>query len=184
MAALANTLFTIAMVPAAVGTATAWSGPPLTAIRGESRTDAAIRSERSSTEIKVAQPDTPLVDPIEVLKQTARTYATFVDGWDGEGSFAASAASVESSLAFIDQLPGGLPLPGIMLARDGELGFYWDLIGGYADISFSLGGSASFFSRSNAGEEQYIDEIPLHRITRSWFFEQLGQLASPTARAA
>jgi hypothetical protein len=186
MASLANTLFSIAIgVPAALATGTPAWGTPKPASADQTRTEYILRAVPSTTELKIKiQPGLEPVDPIEALKLKAYEFSSFTNGWDGSGSLAPSGESIDAALAFIEILPGGLPLPEIMLSQAGEVGFYWDLIGGYADISFAETGLGSFFSRVKSGEEIFLDDLARGTFTRDWFFEQLGGMAAPERRAA
>ena len=118
------------------------------------------------------------------LLQKVREFQGFSDGWDGVGSVAPMTNSAEASIKFIYCLPGGIPLPKAMVAATGEVGFYWDLEGGYADISFEGNCSASFFSRDRRGAEYFVEGLTQDTFSRAWFFEVLGKLASPSKFAA
>lgn len=118
------------------------------------------------------------------LAQKVREFQALTDGWDGVGSVAALRNSIEASVSFIDCLPGGIPLPNAMVAATGEVGFYWDLDGGFADINFEGNGSASFFSRDRSGVEYFAEGLTQETFSRRWFFEVLGELASPSKLAA
>jgi hypothetical protein len=184
MNGFANTIITFAVVPAALVTGSpAFGVAKPVAKTARSETDATLRSAPARTEIAMkAVGSGP--DRAERLREKAREYAEFQDGWDGDGSLRPFARSSEAALKFIDQLPGGLPLPGIMVSAAGEIGFYWDLNGGYADISFSESGAGSFFSRTLAGEEEYLADLQVAGLGRDWFFERLGAMAAPKHAAA
>ena len=120
----------------------------------------------------------------DALRDEAHRYQRLQDGWDGDGSTKPGEASIEAALSFIDRLPAGLTLPGIMLSSEGEVGFYWQLPSGYADISFDSAGAASFYSRPAVGAEVFLENLAMDTFTRTWFFQQLGEMDAPTRQAA
>lgn len=134
----------------------------------------------------ILMPSLPRIfsDHRELLAREVKTYAFLEDGWDGEGSARPTEYSTLEALRFIDRLPGGLPPPHAMVSSAGELGFYWDLEGGYADISFAADGSASFFSRTHSGQEFFQEALNSDNFSREWFFQVLGVMAAPQVAAA
>lgn len=124
------------------------------------------------------------LDRRDLLTKEINAYESLKDGWDGGGSSHASSASVSAALQFVSRLPGGLPLPGAMMSSVGEVGFYWDFEGGYADISFSSDGAASFFSRTHEGQEYFQESLVVEAFTRDWFFQVLGAMAAPQTKTA
>lgn len=162
--------------------------PSISTVRGVAtpnsvRTDVLLRPMHAPSEIELTSSQ-PGLDPVDFLRAKANEFALLEDGWDGDTSVAPSQASVAAALGFIDRLPGGLPLPGIMVSSQGEIGFYWDLNGGYADISFSSAGEGSFFSRTPMGQEEFFDELAVASLDRKWFFDRLGAMAAPHRRVA
>lgn len=112
----------------------------------------------------------------EQLKRETRAYFSLKPGWDGPDSVLPSSCSMETALRLIDCFPAQLPLPRPMLSFDGELGLYWDLEHGYAELSIELDGEISFFSRTTLGEERFEEDIPLSSFDYSWFWRELGHL--------
>jgi hypothetical protein len=125
-----------------------------------------------------------VLDRTVLIREEILSYAQLNDGWDGEGSKAATPDSKNAAEQFLDLVPSGLELPRTMISSAGELGFYWDLPQGFADISFALDGSASFFSRSSDGSESYTEFDPGHVFPREWFFDSLKKLSPRIALAA
>jgi hypothetical protein len=138
----------------------------------------------AETEAVVKHVQTAALDKSDFLLREVATYGALKDGWDGEGSKAVSAQSMQAAVNFVKTLPGGLPLPGAMVSGEGEVGFYWDLPQGFAEIRFDEAGSGTFFSYHKGGLEAYIQDLKAEVFTRSWFFESLGGLASPHQKAA
>ena len=134
----------------------------------------------------IVKPTTAAIyfDKRELLIAEVEAYKELRAGWDGEGSCSTTHASVDTAKAFIGSYPGGLPLPTPMLSSSGEVGFYWDLEQGYADISFEPDGAASFFSRTHSGNELFQPGLNQASFRRAWYFEVLGALAASTSIAA
>jgi len=120
----------------------------------------------------------------ELINAQLDQYKGYSAGWDGSGSLGPSAESLTAARQFLAAFAGGLPLPVPMLSPSGEVGFYWDERGGYADISFDQGGSGSFFSRTEGGDEIYEEGLTSQRFTRDWLFAHLGEICAPQALAA
>jgi hypothetical protein len=78
-------------------------------------------------------------------------FAEIHDGWNGAGSVAPRAASVNAARTFLESIPPGVALPTPMITELGEMEFYWSLPTGYADISFDAEGIGSLFIRQGAG---------------------------------
>ena len=72
-------------------------------------------------------------------------------GWDGPGSVAPAIAAVDEALMFLDIIPQYGADPEVMVAGDGEVGYYWKNEAGFIDISFRGSGEASFFARTSDG---------------------------------
>ena len=123
-------------------------------------------------------------DKFGQLRNEIQAYVRLDDGWDGEGSLRPSKGSEIAALAFLDAIPGGLPLPVTMVSSQGKLEFYWDLPGGYADISFDAEGKGSFFSRDNDNREVFVDDLQSENFTKKWCFQMIGPIAGPTTKAA
>jgi hypothetical protein len=136
------------------------------------------------TEAVVNHAPSVAFDKSDYLLREVDTYKALKAGWDGEGSKAVSELSMQTAVNFVKLLPGGLPLPGAMVSSEGEIGFYWDLPQGFAEIRFDDAGMGTFFSHHSAGSETYIQDMKAEVFTRSWFFESLGALASPNQKAA
>lgn len=124
------------------------------------------------------------VDRRDLLTKELDEFCTLRDGWDHEDSLAAASASIAAARKFLEIFPGGLPLPRPMLSSKGEAGFYWDLDGGFADLSFDTNGTASFFSRSHEGIENFQEALSVEDLNRNWSFNALGYLAAPKLVAA
>lgn|GEM_PF-5208561 len=147
-------------------------------------THLSIDSVQSDTEAKLWEIDYVTTDRRQGIVAEIQKYASFADDWDGEGSCAPYIASISASLNFLEMLPGGLPLPKPMVSSDGEIGFYWDLAQGFADISFDERGAASFFSRTHRGEESYQENIRLESLSSNWMFGNIGVLDKELLLAA
>lgn len=121
---------------------------------------------------------------LEAIAGEVRLYSELPAEWDGDGSRTPSASSVNAATEFLMKSPGGLPLPKPMLSQNGEVGFFWDLERGYADISFDENGAASFFSRAHDGKEFFQESILVVDIDASWFFAHLADLDQSVLLAA
>ena len=146
MHALTTTLIALAMTPVGLTGADFGLSARAVPVRADSSTDVVLRRQETLTEWKIDTSDGDT--PIDQLRQKVHEYANLSDGWDGPGSLQASSHSRDAALGFIDQIPIGIPVPGIMISSQGEIGFYWDFAGGNADISFTGRGTGSFFARS------------------------------------
>jgi hypothetical protein len=184
MSSLTTALVALALTPATVIGSGTMVAPRLTPVNQAAKTDAVLRRQTTPTEWKIELDTDATPDPLEALRDEAIRYASLSDGWDGPSSIAVSVASRNSALAFIDVLPPGLPLPKIMVSPEGEIGFYWDLGGGYADISFSENGRGSFFSRTTSSQEEYLEDLAEGSFSRDWFYQRLGEMAAPSLKAA
>jgi hypothetical protein len=101
--------------------------------------------------------------PLSMTKSRLDLYASLVDGWDGEGSVAPSAKSIELARYLLDLMPSGISVPHPMIAKDGTVGFYWSNDRAFADIEIDGFDSFSLFAQSRIGtvDEQYIEGIPV-----------------------
>jgi hypothetical protein len=148
-------------------------------------TDVLVSPSAETLTASLLVPIQPAVwDRSDFLVGEVQTYRDLKDGWDGKGSKAVTQKSFDAALQFIRCLPGGLPLPKAMVSSVGEVGFYWDLPEGFADISFGPDGVASFFSRHSNGHESFFDDLETDVFTRTWFFDVLGAMAAPLHKAA
>lgn len=127
---------------------------------------------------------TQLVNARELLKSETKAYSLFEAGWDEEGSQPPSKIAMTQALIFIDSLPSRLPLPRPMLSSNGELSLYWDLDGGYAELSFETNGQISFFSRALNGQEKFLDSVSLLLLDNKWLWDSVGKFDAPLLAAA
>jgi hypothetical protein len=125
-----------------------------------------------------------LVNVRELLKRETKAYSLFEAGWDEEGSQPPSKIAMNRALSSIDAIPARLPLPRPMLSSSGELGLYWDLDGGYAELSFETNGQMSFFSRKKNGQEIFDADMAISSLNDNWFWKSIGELDSPLRAAA
>ena len=117
------------------------------------------------------------------LKKEVEAFRAFPDGWDGEGSKQPSVQAVHAAITALSLVPAGMSLPKSMLSFDGEIGLYWDLPNGYADLNFDASGRNTFFSRDRGGAEHF-EEIGLGQVDASWFWSRLGALEERLPLAA
>lgn len=120
----------------------------------------------------------------EQLKRETKSYSAFKPGWDGLGSSPPSAIAMDRALRLIDSLPAQLPLPRPMLSFNGELGLYWDLQGGYAELTFEVDGQISFFSRDLNGSEYFDENFESDVFDRSWILGEIRRFDMPFQAAA
>src|SRR5690349_9006389 len=82
--------------------------------------------------------ETPLVvaGPRHSIAVELRSYEKLQTGWDCPESKEINKSSISSALTFLDQIPGGFPLPRPMASQSGEAGLYWDLEYAYVDVHF------------------------------------------------
>lgn len=138
----------------------------------------------STASILMEPSSSPILDRRVLLAHEIQSYKFLKDGWDGSGGVSAFQKSMDAALYFVEKIPGGLPLPGAMLSSSGEVGFFWDVESGYADINFAPDGSASFFSRTHSGQEYFQESLAGDSFTREWFFQVLGAVSAPKTKAA
>lgn len=63
-----------------------------------------------------------------------------------DGDRAPTSAAIEDALAFLDLLPFGPIMPKVMVAGDGEVGFYWKTANGYIDVGFYGDGTIRYYA--------------------------------------
>ena len=90
-----------------------------------------------------------------LLQRLIEQFAAIPDGWNGAGSVAPRAASVNAARTFLESIPPGVALPTPMITELGEMEFYWSLPTGYADISFDAEGIGSLFIRRMGSDELF-----------------------------
>lgn len=123
------------------------------------------------------EPDVaPTLSAREQLKRETKAYSALKPGWDGPDSLSPSVIAMDAALRLIDVLPAQLPLPRPMLSFNGELDLYWDLQGGYAELSFETNGEIYFFSRNTAGEERFDENLTRNSFSQSWIWSTIGVL--------
>ncbi|HBQ88643.1 MAG TPA: hypothetical protein DD803_04180 [Alcaligenes faecalis] len=78
----------------------------------------------------------------------------------------------------IDYLPSGIPLPRPMISEDGEIGFYWDSPGVFADLEIEENGELSVFTKvkTSPPRESYTEGLKVSTELRSGLREQLLML--------
>lgn len=123
-------------------------------------------------------------DRVTSVIAEVRRYASFPDGWDGPRSVKPSNACVAASIEFMRVYPAGLPVPTPMITSSGEIGFYWNEAGGYADISFDSEGFGSFYGQNRDGVDTYDERLTIRSLSRDWFFEKVGEISAPQLLAA
>ena len=130
-----------------------------------------------STNHVLYKPDSvPTISTREQLKRETKAYSSLKSGWDGPNSALPSAISMDIALRLIDGVPSRLPLPRPMLSFDGELGLYWDLRHGYAELGIERDGRISFFSRDSAGQERFDETLTPALLNQAWFWGAIGHL--------
>lgn len=125
-----------------------------------------------------------LISPQELLKREVAAYRDLGVGWNGPDFSLPNSRAIDAALGFLEGLPSRLPLPRPMLSHDGELGLYWDLVGGYAEVSFDPDGALTYFSRSKDGEERFQEGIAVPTLGSEWYWESIGSLDHSVAVAA
>jgi hypothetical protein len=126
----------------------------------------------------------PSISPRELLKREILTYSDFGSNWDGVDSAEPSQIAIQEMLAFIDAIPSRLSLPRPMISSSGEIGVYWDLRNGYAEVSFDSKGVALFFSRTDQGEEQFKENLTVNTLDDNWFWRAIYPMDSVEEMAA
>lgn len=112
----------------------------------------------------------------EQLKREMKSYSLLSSGWGDANSAIPTSHSMEITLLLIDKLPARLPLPRPMLSHNGELGLYWDLQQGYAELGIERDGLVTFFSRESNGIERTEENLSIASISPAWFWEAIGHL--------
>ncbi|MBK6998669.1 MAG: hypothetical protein IPH35_01375 [Rhodoferax sp.] len=116
------------------------------------------------------------VNSRELLKREVSAYVRYKDGWNGSETLAPTSLAIDAANSFVELIPARLPFPRPMLSANGEIGLYWVLSDGYAEVSFELDGNVSFFSRTRAGKEDFQDNISLDSLGSDWFWSVIGPL--------
>lgn len=115
-----------------------------------------------------------LLSPKELLMREILSYSQYEDGWNGDGSIGPDEEAIHAATDFIQKIPSRLTLPRPMLSFDGEIGLYWGMESGYAEVTFESNGEFSFFSRSEEGEEKFQENMRLNTLTDNWFWDGIG----------
>lgn len=143
---------------------------------------------QTPTEFKIrgdiSQPQQYLVSPQESLKREVAAYRDLEAGWNGSDFTLPTGEVVDAALEFLEKLPSRLPLPRPMLSYDGELGLYWDLVGGYVEVSFDSRYRLTYFSRDTQGHEEYREDIDISYVNGGWYWASIGYLDRNIALAA
>lgn len=126
----------------------------------------------------------PTLSMREQLKRETEAYSELKAGWDGPNSAVPSTLVIDLALQLIDGLPARLPLPRPMLSASGELGLYWDLELGYAELSVEPDGRISFFSREMNGKERFDEGLTPASLTQAWHWHAIGHLDAVWKAAA
>lgn len=149
------------------------------------QTDTPLLAEPGSTESILFDPGSAVYgDARDVIKLEIDDYSRLPAGWDGEQSIPPVKSTVVSAMRLVDAFPSAFPLPTPMLSADGEIGFYWDLDGGYADISVDRDGAVSVFLRTRGNKEHFEDTLNVEHLSAKWFYDTMGEIVAPVARAA
>lgn len=136
------------------------------------------------TEIELIAADLIPVDLKSHLYNEIESFLVPYVNIDGESSVTRS-EDVVRALAFVEALPGGLPLPKTMRGSSGEIGLYWDTKEAYADINFDEDGTISVYTRERGSEkEAFLDGFSPETVTNTWFFDVLSPVVRPMAFAA
>lgn len=111
------------------------------------------------------------------LQKDLAEFQALPDGWDGEDSFAPSAAAMVAIRAAIRELPPGIDVPRATLGASGEVSIYWDDARIFLEISADQEGDLSLFlrnkeARTSQSIEKYAiqsddDRMHLLRIFRA-----------------
>jgi len=115
-----------------------------------------------------------LLSPKELLMREILSYSQYEDNWNGDGSIGPDEEAIRAATDFIQKIPSRLTLPRPMLSFDGEIGLYWGMESGYAEVTFESNGEFSFFSRSKKGEERFQENIRLNMLSDNWFWDKIG----------
>ena len=92
-----------------------------------------------------------------------RNLGTYVNDWNGPGTFAPTHASVEDAESFVRYLfsLGSITSPYISASGDGEIDFYWKQNGFTLDLGFVGDGTYSYYAHLPNGQEIIEDEAAL-----------------------
>lgn len=132
-----------------------------------------------SQTVKLLAPVEDMVTGDARLLSEIEYYASLPDNWNGEGHPAVHSASLSAAESFIQMsLPSGLPLPRPMLGSSGLIEFYWDMPGGYVDVSFDEQGLGSLFVKARNGQEEFYADLYVSDITKQWLATRLNNLHS------
>jgi hypothetical protein len=98
-------------------------------------------------------------------------YGNLSNGWDGKGSKAPPAASIEVALEFLRAIPEWLSMPTPMVSGNGNLGFYWDRQSTYVDVEIDRSQQIStlIVCRKNSKKDKWIADELICCITPDWF---------------
>ena len=135
---------------------------PLVLLDGSATTAPSLTNEnlrsgfvRQQTNV---QQNTLGIDSQESIKrfeigEQLRRYADLHDDWDGYGGHAPTRQDIENAVWFIPHIPkGALFSAQLMVAGDGDVGFFWKQKDRYLEVGF-LDGTISFYGETPDGEE-------------------------------
>ncbi len=92
-----------------------------------------------------------------------RSMGTYVNDWNGPGTFAPTHAAVEDAESFVRHLfsLGSIMPPHISASGDGEIDFYWKQNGFTLDLGFVGDDTYSYYAHLPNGQEIIEDEAAL-----------------------
>jgi hypothetical protein len=113
------------------------------------------------------------------LEQELQSYLVLPADWDGYGGVPAPKGVVEDALRWLATLPSSDALPLPMVAGDGEVSLYWDVVGLYLEVSFP-GDSTCHFIAVSEKERYGCDDLSIAEAARDSRFLRYYSLAQKT----
>lgn len=115
---------------------------------------------------------------VDNIRRELMEYDALQDGWDGPDSVRPLRSNLAEASAWLGRLPLGAQLPRSMLSSNGDVGLYWDLNGGYAELTFEHEGELTFFATNRSGYREIIEGRALLEEKEKYLFSVVSQLNS------
>lgn len=121
----------------------------------DSTTITRIIDENPSRKIEILS---PALTERRIMAQELLQYQELSADWDGDNGHAPALLDIENAVAFMDHIPDkGIASAKLMVAGDGDVGFYWRNDNFYLEIGFQ-DGNISFYGKPSEGEKIGGDE--------------------------
>lgn len=122
----------------------------------DSTTITRIIDENSSRKFEILSPE---LTKRRTMIQDLLQYQELPADWDGDNGHAPDLLDIKNAVTFMKHIPDeGIASAKLMVAGDGDVGFYWRHDNFYLEIGFQ-DGNISFYGKTSEGEKIGGDEI-------------------------